>query len=294
MLAKSATNKMMQSKRLLAGAIVALTALLSLASAAAAQSPTIPNFWNPGERLSKPDLGNLQRLRFLTTTDFPPFNFIDRRKRLTGFHLDLARAICTELGIVAKCQIQALPWDEIGPAMERGEGDAILAGLEINAQTRAIYEFSRPYLHIPARFAARRSDGAAQSPEAMMTQGKTIAVIANSGHEKWFAAAFPRAKTEKFPDRETALTALQSGKVDLVFADAVTLSFWLVSEQAKNCCLMVGGPYFSLEHFGKGMAIAYPKGRTELSAATDYALRELNDKGVFAELYLRYFPLGLF
>ena len=84
---------------------------------AQAQSVLIPNFWDPNERFVKPDFSTRQRLKFLTTTDFPPFNFIDRKKRLSGFHVDLARAICSELDMLAKCQIQALPWDELDEAL---------------------------------------------------------------------------------------------------------------------------------------------------------------------------------
>ncbi len=93
----------------LAKVLFLATALVLVAPGAVlAQGQSIPNFWPRGEVLSKPDVNSIQRLRFLTTTDFPPFNFIDRKKRLTGFHVDLARAICDELGILAKCQIQAL------------------------------------------------------------------------------------------------------------------------------------------------------------------------------------------
>jgi len=122
---------------------------------ARAQEVQIPNFWDKHERFAKPDLSDVQRLRFLTTTDFPPFNFIDRSKRLTGFHVDLARAICKELDILPRCQIQALPWDELEPALEKDEGEVLLSGLAITAQSREKYDFSRPYFHIPGRFVAR-------------------------------------------------------------------------------------------------------------------------------------------
>jgi polar amino acid transport system substrate-binding protein len=268
-------------------------ALLVAPMPAMAQSQAIPNFWPRGEVLAKPDLSSLQRLRFLTTTDFPPFNFIDRKKRLTGFHIDLARAICDELGILAKCQIQALPWNELEAALERGEGDAIIAGLEITAQSRAKYEFSRPYLHVPGRFAAKR-EAALAEPMTRSVQGRTTGVIAGSQHAKWFAQAFKGAKTQEFADKASAFEALKSGKVDIVFTDAVSLAFWLVSEGSADCCAFAGGPYLSEGYFGHGMAIAFPKGRGDLAAAADYALKELNDKGHFAELYLRYFPLSLY
>ena len=89
----------------------------------------MPVLWDAKERLPKPDLSALPRLRFLTTTDFPPFNFLDGAGRLSGFHVDLARAICAELGIAEKCQIQALPWAELEGALQKGEGEAIIAGI---------------------------------------------------------------------------------------------------------------------------------------------------------------------
>jgi polar amino acid transport system substrate-binding protein len=106
-----------------------------------AQELKIPNLWDKNERFTKPDLSALPRMRFLTTTDFPPFNFIDRKKRLSGFHIDLARAICDELGVLNRCQIQALPWDELQPAMAKGEGDAIIAGLSITPENRNNFVF---------------------------------------------------------------------------------------------------------------------------------------------------------
>jgi polar amino acid transport system substrate-binding protein len=266
---------------------------LTTITPAQAQSQIIPNFWHPSERVAKPDLSKLQRLRFLTTTDFPPFNFIDRNKRLTGFHVDLARAICAELGIMAKCQIQALPWDELEAAVEDGEGEAIIAGLQATSGMREKYEFSRPYMRIPARFVARTADGLGE-PMTLAAIRHRTGLVRDSVHAKWFREAFPNAQTVTFDTRAQALEALQSEEVDLVFSDALSLSFWLVSQAAKDCCSFAGGPYMAEELTGPGMMIAFAKGRTELALAADYALKQLNEKGIFAELYLRYFPLSLF
>ncbi len=121
--------------------LIALATFTEITAPTQAQSVLIPNFWDPNERFVKPDFSARPRLKFLTTTDFPPFNFIDRKKRLTGFHIDLARAICDELDMLAKCQIQALPWDELDEAMEKGEGDAIIAGLAVSAEITGQIQF---------------------------------------------------------------------------------------------------------------------------------------------------------
>ena len=114
-------------------AIFLLAWLALWALPAFAAEPAIPLFWDTKERLTKPDLSELQRLRFLTTIDFPPFSFLDRGGRLSGFHVDLARAICAELDLGDRCQIQALPWDELGPALEAKDGEAIIAGIAVTA-----------------------------------------------------------------------------------------------------------------------------------------------------------------
>lgn len=264
-----------------------------LISPSNAQTSYVPNFWHPSERLTKPDLSGLPRLRFLTTTDFPPFNFIDRNKRITGFNIDLARAICDELDILAKCQIQALPWDKLQEAVEAGEAEAIIAGLQPTAELRLKFEFSRPYLYIPGRFVALRERAIAEPMALAVTRNRT-GLIRRSSHAAWFREAFPLAQRVVFPDRAAALEALKDGEVDLVFSDALSLSFWLTSQSADDCCVFAGGPYFAPVDFRRGLAIAFPRGRTDLASAANYALRQINDNGVYAELYLRYFPISLY
>ncbi len=258
-----------------------------------AQEVIIPNFWDKHERFPKPDLTKLPRLRFLTTTDFPPFNFIDRKKRLSGFHVDLARAICSELNLLNRCQIQALPWDELEKAVAAGEGEAIIAGLAINEQTTGKYEFSRPYLHIPGRFVTRKDSGLSPPLYESLFK-KTIGVVAGSAHQAYFSKAFGERKFEVFQSRDTSLTALKEDKVQAVFSDALSLSFWLASSASQDCCVFVDDAYLSEEYFGHGMAVTLPKGRDDLVRGVNYALKQINDNGTFAELYLRYFPVGLF
>jgi polar amino acid transport system substrate-binding protein len=267
--------------------------LLFSAIGANAQNVLIPNFWDPNERFVKPDLTSKPRIKFLTTTDFPPFNFIDRKKRLSGFNVELARAICAELEVLSKCQIQALPWDELEKAMAEGEGEAIIAGLAISAESRAKYSFSRTYLQIPGRFITRK-DVNFQEPIYDALFKKTVGVVDQSEHHKYFSLTFGERAFKAYQTRQLAFNALKAGEIDAVFTDALSASFWLASSAADDCCNFSGGPYLSETHFGLGLAIATAKNDSDLVAGFDYALKAINDKGIFKELYLRYFPLGLF
>lgn len=257
------------------------------------QTVPIPNFWDPNVRFVKPDLSTVPRIKFLTTTDFPPFNFVDRKKRLSGFNIDLAREICKELDVLIKCQIQALPWDQLQNALSNGEGDAIIAGLSISPNSREQYTFSKPYLNIPGRFITRR-DAALSEPIYKSVFKKNIGVVQGSSHEAFFDKAFGERKFTSQPTKQAAFNALKAGTVDAVFIDAVSASFWLASENAADCCMFSGGPYLSEDFFGGGLAIATLKSNSDLVNGFNYALKQINDKGVFAELYLKYFPLGLY
>lgn len=267
-------------------------AAASCAGALAAE-PQVPVFWDAKERLPKPDLTALERLRFLTTTDFPPFNFIDGNGRLSGFHVDLARAICAELDIVDKCQIQALPWDGLDAALQSGEGEAIMAGIAVTAQTRAKYAFSRPYLQFPGRFIMARTAAVAE-PLFDKIQGKRIGVIAGSGHERMLRAYFSDVQVVTYTKQEWLYADLKAGKIAGAFGDGMRFAFWLAGSDAAGCCRFAGGPYLAPEYLGTGLAIASRTDDPVLTAAFDHALHQISVKGVFAELYLRYFPVSFF
>jgi ABC-type amino acid transport substrate-binding protein len=87
--------------------------------------------------------------------DFPPFSFLDQTSRLAGFHIDLARAICAELEVIARCQIQALPWNELPGALKTGQAEAIISGMAMTPESTAEYRFTRAYL--TCRRALRRA-----------------------------------------------------------------------------------------------------------------------------------------
>jgi len=268
-------------------------AAIHVATGMAAAEPAIPLFWDTKERLVKPDLAPIPRVRFLTTIDFPPFNFIDANGRLTGFHVDLTRAICAELEIMEKCQIQALPWAELKPALAARDGEAIVAGLAVTEEARREYAFSRSYLQFPARFIMPK-DKAVTEPVFSKLRGERIGVIAGSAHEKMLRAYFPDAKPVTYSKQEWLLGDLKTGKLAAVFSDGMRLGFWLAGSDSAGCCRYAGGPYLSPEFLGSGLAIAVEPENAVLATAFDYALQQISAKGIFAELYLRYFPVSFY
>ncbi|MDP3897599.1 MAG: transporter substrate-binding domain-containing protein [Mesorhizobium sp.] len=267
--------------------------LVFAATAGKAAEPQIPSFWDMKERLPKPPLSNLQRLRFLTTVDFPPFSYLDASGRLTGFHVDLARRICGELAIADVCQIQALPWSELDAALEGGQGEAILAGIAVTPESRGKYAFSRSYMQFPARFVMRKAS-ALSEPLHDQLAGKFIGVIAGSAHERMLRAYFDGAIPITYNRDEAMLEEVRAGRLDGAFGDGMRLAFWLSGTDSASCCRFAGGPYLAPEYLGAGLAIAVRPENAVLADAFNFALHQIQVNGAFAELYLRYFPLGFY
>ena len=276
--------------------VVALVAVLMAPSARSAgaqpgDAVTVPSFRDPKRRVERPPAGAVQAIRFVTTDDFPPFSFLDADGNLTGFDVDLARAICADLQI--RCTIQARSWDDLLPALREKNADAIIAGLAITAASRKELDFSDIYMRSTGRFVVRR-DGPAIDPTPAGLKGKTLAVVARTAHEAFLAAFFPEVGRKLYPTPEAARAAVKSGDADAHFGDGMQLSFWLQSEAAGGCCAFAGGPYLESRFFGEGLAIAVSRGDTNLKQALNSALESLDEKGVYSELYLRYFPVGFF
>lgn len=274
--------------------LAAMPALgLAFGPAAHAAEPQPPMLWDANERLPKPDLSKRPRLRFLTTTDFPPFNFLDTAGKLSGFHVDLARAICAELAIADKCQIQALPWTELDGALAKDDGEAIMAGVAVTQENREKYAFSRSYLQFPARFIMPKARTVSE-PIYEKLKGKRVGVVANSAHERMLRDDFPTLAPAPYPTQEALFADIKAGKIDAAFGDGMRFGFWLAGSDAADCCRFAGGPYLAPEYLGTGLAIAVKPDDKELAAALDYALQQIALKGTFAELYLRYFPVSFY
>lgn len=239
----------------------------------------------------KPDWSWLPQLRVFTETDYPPFNYYDEEGRLTGFNVDLAKAICRELAV--PCEITGAEWKSLIPAVKNNEADAIIASVAINSKTLAEVDFTNRYYATPARFAARIGSPLNEISAANLKDVK-VATVQGSAHEAFLRDFFGNAKIMAYPTQAEARAALKNGEADLLFSDAVSLMFWLQGTDSNRCCEFKGEGYFEPRYFGDGAGIAVRRGNNRLREVLDYALARVRASGRYEELMLRYFPLPLY
>ena len=281
------------STRLFYGAIALV--LLPLGGAALAQSQrnqlkTLPTA--KSQPVAETPPARRVVVRFITDSDFPPFNFYDEEGVLVGFNIDLARAICLELS--TSCDIKARPWEELFAGLKSGEADAVIAAHKVTPGALAGVAFTDRYFHTPGRFAGRKEPATdiEITPEGL--SGKRIAVAKETAHEAYLKTFFHDSPLAVFENADLAREALLAGKADFIFDDGISLAFWLNGTLSRQCCEMKGGPFLEPKYFGDGLAIAVAKNDPEIKALINDALKKVRASGRFDELVQRYFPVRIY
>lgn len=257
----------------------------------AASAVTVPNFWNPAERRERPVLPAQRVVRVLTDDEFPPLHFAGPDGVPTGFAVELARAACEELEIA--CTVQARRFDTLLDSLSEGRGDVVAAAVPITAPLRERFGVGQPYFRFPARFVVRR-EGEIAAPALAGLARRNVAVVSNTAHEEYLRRHAPGLTLRGQPALATALAALRGGEVDAVFADGVALSLWLHGRASADCCRFLDGPFVDNAWFGEGIAFLTRRDDVALQRAFDHALERLWQRGRYAELYLRFFPVSPF
>ena len=285
-------NRLLRESRVwramaMAARLIALAAVLAPAAASAQdRDETYTPAWGGREMTPAPE-----QVRFLTDSDFPPFNYYDEDGQLTGFNIDVARELCEALNIV--CSMEPRAWNELLPMLERGEADAVIASHAITADNRQRVQFTDPYYRLPARFVVRTdSDLQDVSPSGLAE--KRVGVVKGTAHEAYLRDFFPEATIVTFETESGARSALRFGKVDALFGDGVNMMFWLNGASSRRCCAFRGGAHTESRYFTEGVGVAVARGNDELAALLSRGLEIIRQNGSFEELLLRYFPMSLY
>jgi polar amino acid transport system substrate-binding protein len=230
-------------------------------------------------------------IRFLTDSDYPPFNYYHDDGTLVGFNVDIARAVCQDLN--AACDVQVRAWADLLPALKKGEADAVIASHMVTPALVHEFDVTDRYYHTPGRFVGVRGVTRIEAtPEGL--ESRRIGVARGTTHEAYLRAFFALSSIQTFDNVELAQDALKSGAVDVLFDDAMSLSFWLQGTASRACCEFKGEPFYEPRFFGDGVGIAIPKGDTQLKSQINAALRRIRESGKYEELVLRYFPTRAF
>ncbi len=176
--------------------------------------------------------GGGDALRVGTSGTYPPFTF--RETATTkGIEIDFARAIAKELGRPVK--IVVVPFPDLIGELNAGRIDVIMTGMSVTKERSALVSFATPYLEVGQMALVRMQDDSRLEGTSWRSQ-KGVRV----GFERaTTGAAYVKEKLRKvqpveFSNKADALTALRSGKIDVLVHDAPFVWRTVGSPQAPD------------------------------------------------------------
>lgn len=228
------------------------------------------------------------KLTVATEGAYPPFNTVGPDGQLSGFDVDIAKALCAEMQ--AECSFVAQEWDGLIPGLQAGKYDAIVASMTITEERRKQVLFTRKYYATPLSLVAPKGSGiAAENPATLAGKvlGAQAATVQAEYAEKHYGGGV--AETKQYPTYEDAVADLKNGRLDVVISDKIFLMDWLFGA-GKDCCELAGDIPGSQTEAG----IAVRLDETQLRDRFDAALDKIIADGTYRAIQAKYFSFDIY
>ncbi len=220
---------------------------------------------------------------FATDATWPPMEFVDANKEITGYAIEYMKAAGKEAGFTA--EFKAVAWDGIFAGLAAGKYDAICSSVSITDERKNTMDFSTPYfkvrqaLVVPIKSEAKCIDD---------MKGKTLgAQISTTGH---FAVKKAEGvKDKSYDEVGLAFEDLYNGRIDgVVCDDPVAAQYALQNDKYKGAlkiaCIIEAGD----EYYG----IAVQKGNKETLDLINKGIEAVQKKGIDKQLLAKWIGGG--
>jgi polar amino acid transport system substrate-binding protein len=202
-----------------------------------------------------------------------PMAFPDPKdpSKLIGFEADIADAIASELGV--KARVVQTEWGSLVPALERGDYDMAMNGLEIIPEREKRVLMSRPYYAYTLQVVVRKDETRIRSLEDL--RGKTVGTLAGTTSDALLrktGVSDIRNYAEVWPFEDVAL-----GRIDAAFIDTPIAAYYARPDPR----LKYAGPSVGEGFYG----IAFRKTDHDLKKAVDSVIDRLLRTGKLKRIY---------
>jgi len=263
--------------------LVVVTLIVSACAPAATPTPTeVPPTEPPATYLDT--IMAKGKIVVGTSADYPPFEYVDEEGNFAGFDMDVIREIGKRLGV--EVEIVDMAFDTIIAAVQQGKIDCAIAAMSATAERDEKVDFTIAY-YKSADSMLVASDSTIEISKPEDAAAHNIGVQTGTTHEDWVlevlveTGLMPEDRVFRYERADQAALDLEAGRIDVLFVDeAVGKAF----EEEMNLKVIFVG-YLAQEPD----AIAILEGATELKAALDEVVTQMEEEGVLDELKALHF-----
>jgi len=235
--------------------------------------------------------GEWEKIRIGVEGAYPPFSSVTADGKLVGFDIDIANALCAQMG--AECDMVQQDWDGIIPALLAKKYDAIIASMSITEERKKKVAFTGKYYNTPAKFVRKKGSGIEITMDGM--KGKAVGVQRATTHDNFITEEFGDAvDIKRYATQDEAYLDAVAGRIDLLLADSVaTDDGFLKTEQGKDF-EFVGPDYLDPKYFGEGAGIAIRKEDQDLVDMFNKAIQAIRENGTYKQIQDKYFQFDVY
>ena len=218
-----------------------------------------------------------------------PFGWTNERGELTGFTVDIAKALCKAMD--RECRLQPAVFADFIPGIVAGRFDFVVANILRTAEREKQVDFSNRFWRSSSTFVGRPGVVKAISRDEL--RGKRVAVQKGAVQERYLREFFgDTAIIETYATNADRNAALAGGKADLMLGSTLSHFSFLTTPDGERFEL-IGDPIYD---YGLGGDVAIPmaKGRDDLRQAINTAMATILRDGTYARINNTYFPTGVF
>jgi len=218
---------------------------------------------------------------------YPPFSYNDEKTgELSGFDVDIAKAVCRKLEV--KCEVLAVPFDEIIPQIENGQLDIGSAGFAFTEERAKRVIYTNKYFRSSSLFLELPGTFEGITPETI--KGKKVAVQASTNQEDYLRNTYGDL-IEVVPVKgfDEIIAMVNDKSVDLGFIDGLPGYHYLKSDAGLNLDI-VGDPV----HLDDGSCMVLNKDNTALRDRINAAIEELRLSGEYDSINIKYFDFNVY
>ncbi|WP_117191275.1 ABC transporter substrate-binding protein [Rhizobium terrae] len=231
-----------------------------------------------------------EKLVIGTEGAYPPFNNLEANGQLTGFDVDIAKALCVEMKVT--CTFVTNDWDGIIPALQSKKFDAIIASMSITPERKEQVTFSKKYYNTPPAIAVPK-DSPIKDASSASLKGKTLGAQGSTTHSNYAEKHMPDAELKLYPTADEYKLDLSNGRIDGVVDDIVVLSDWVKSDAGK-CCKILSALPLDPDINGEGAGVAVRKGEQALADKFTAAIAAIRANGTYKKIQDKYFDFDVY
>ena len=228
----------------------------------------------------------MEKIRIATEGAYPPFNMKTSNGELTGFDVEIARALCEHMKI--DFEIVAQDWDGIIPGLLAKKYDAIVASMSITDERKKKVAFTNPYYSNYLRFMAPKDTDLIVTSAGLKGKelGAQRATIAAQALEDRYRKI---AKIKVYDTQEAAYLDMKARRVQALLTDIYPGYDWLRQPENKDF-KFIGDPI----DINDKIAIAVRKGNQALVDRLNAAIEAIRADGTYARINAKYFPFDIY